>query len=97
MYIFYCRDPENYQLSNENKMKYNNSDRIYETTIKFKQGFYNYSYATLDEEKNINLNEVDGSFYQTENEYTVIVYYKPFGETYDRVIGVGNGYFNQNR
>ena len=87
----------NYQLSNENKMKYNNSDRIYETTIKFKQGFYNYSYATLDKEKNINLNEVDGSFYQTENEYTVIVYYKPFGETYDRVIGVGNGYFNQNR
>jgi hypothetical protein len=38
-----------------------------------------------------------GAFFQTENEYTVIAYYKPLGGLYDRVIGVGNGYFNQNR
>ena len=87
----------NYQLSEENKMKYNATNEIYKTSIKLKQGFYNYSFITLDKEKNINLNEVDGSFYQTENEYTVIVYYKPFGEIYDRVIGVGKGFFNQNR
>ena len=87
----------NYQLSDVNKMKYNTIDKTYEATIEFKQGFYNYSYATLDKKNNINLHEIDGSFYQTENEYTVIVYYKPFGETYDRVIGVGSGYFNQNR
>ncbi len=87
----------NYQLSDENKMKYNTVDNVYQAEIKFKQGFYNYSYATLNKNNSINLNEIDGSFYQTENEYTVIVYYKPFGETYDRVIGVGNGYFNQNR
>ena len=87
----------NYQLSDENKMKYNAPNEIYKTSIKLKQGFYNYSFITLDKEKNINLNEVDGSFYQTENEYTVIVYYKPFGEIYDRVIGVGKGFFNQNR
>ena len=87
----------NYQLSDENKMKYNAANEIYQASIKLKQGFYNYSFVTLDNEKNINLNEVDGSFYQTENEYTVIVYYKPFGEIYDRVIGVGKGFFNQNR
>ena len=87
----------NYQLSNENKMKYNAVDERYYAEIKFKQGFYNYSYVTLDKNNTIDLNEVDGSFYQTENEYTVIVYYKPFGEIYDRVIGVGNGYLNQNR
>ncbi|WNW01431.1 DUF5103 domain-containing protein [Tenacibaculum sp. HL-MS23] len=87
----------NYQLSNENKMKYNAVDERYYAQIKFKQGFYNYSYVTLDKNNTIDLNEVDGSFYQTENEYTVIVYYKPFGGIYDRVIGVGNGYLNQNR
>ena len=87
----------NYRLTDENKMKYNSKDRIYETSILLKQGFYNYSYVTLDRNNLINLNEIDGSFFQTENEYTVIVYYKPFGETYDRVIGVGMGYFNQNR
>lgn len=88
----------NYQLSDENKLKYNAIDEVYEGSIKFKQGFYNYNYATLNKNNNVvDLNEIDGSFYQTENEYTVIVYYKPFGGTYDRVIGVGNGYFNQNR
>ena len=87
----------NYQLLDENKMKYDAISERYQAKIKFKQGFYNYSYVTLDKNKKINLNEVDGSFYQTENEYTVIVYYKPFGEIYDRVIGLGTGYFNQNR
>jgi len=87
----------NYQLSTENKMKYNATNEMYQAIIKFKQGFYNYSYVTLSNNGVINLNEIDGSFYQTENQYTVITYYKPFGAIYDRVIGVGNGYFNQNR
>ncbi|MEE4000229.1 DUF5103 domain-containing protein [Tenacibaculum sp. FZY0031] len=87
----------NYELSEENKMIYDSSQRIYKATLPFKQGFYNYSYVTLSNNKNIDLHEVDGSFYQTENEYTVIVYYKPFGEIYDSVIGVGYGFFNQNR
>ena len=95
--VFVYGAVNNYQLSEDNKMKYNATNEIYKTSIKLKQGFYNYSFITLDKEKNINLNEVDGSFYQTENEYTVIVYYKPFGEIYDRVIGVGKGFFNQNR
>ncbi|AZJ34753.1 DUF5103 domain-containing protein [Tenacibaculum singaporense] len=87
----------NYELSEENKMIYDSSQRIYKATLPFKQGFYNYSYVTLDSNKSIDLHEIDGSFYQTENEYTVIVYYKPFGEIYDRVIGVGYVFFNQNR
>ncbi len=87
----------NFQLTDENIMKYNSVDRIYQAAILFKQGFYNYSYATLNKNNKVNLHEIDGSFFQTENEYTVIVYYKPFGEIYDRVIGVGSGYFNQNR
>ena len=36
-------------------------------------------------------------FFETENEYTVLFYYKPIGGFYDRVIGVGTGFFNQNR
>lgn len=86
-----------FQLSKENKMTYNQKQKAYQLSIPLKQGFYNYSYATVDKNGKVNLNEVDGSFFQTENEYTVIVYYRPFGGQYDRVIGVGNGFFNQNR
>ena len=87
----------NYNFSDENKMSYNERDKIYESSITLKQGFYNYNYATIDNENTVNLTEIDGSFYETENEYTVIVYYRPLGENFDRVIGVGNGFFDQNR
>ena len=49
------------------------------------------------EDNIVNTNEINGTFFQTENEYTVLVYYKAAGSLYDRVIGVGQGYFNQNR
>ncbi|CAL2102550.1 T9SS plug protein precursor [Tenacibaculum sp. 190130A14a] len=87
----------NYELTEENKMWYNPKTKLYEARILFKQGFYNYNYVTVDKNNILNTIELSGSFYQTENEYTAIIYYKPFGGIYDRVIGVGNGYFNQNR
>jgi hypothetical protein len=33
------------------------------------------------------INAIDGNFYQTENEYTILVYYKESIDRYDRVIG----------
>ncbi|KGL58813.1 DUF5103 domain-containing protein [Polaribacter sp. Hel1_85] len=86
-----------FTISEENKMYYNPEANAYQGNILLKQGFYNYTYATKDANNNINTNDVNGSFYETENEYSVIVYYKPFGSFYQRVIGVGKGYFNQNR
>jgi len=87
----------NFELTEENKMRYKAEAKLYEASILLKQGFYNYNYLTKSKVGKINYTEIDGSFFETENEYTVIVYYKPFGEIYDRVIGVGNGFFNQNR
>lgn len=87
----------NFELNEKNKMSYNKENNFYEVDILLKQGFYNYNYATIDTNGNLDLNGIDGSFFQTENEYTVVVYYKPFGEIYHRVIGVGNGFFDQNR
>ena len=76
-------------------MKYNTSTKKYETSILLKQGFYNYTFATKDKNNTLNTFELNGSFYQTENEYTVLVYYKAFGENYQRVIGVGTATINQ--
>lgn len=81
----------NWQLQEENRMKYNPSNGLYETRILLKQGFYNYQYLTSTELYELSNHDIDGSFFQTENDYTVIVYYKKFGSRYDRVIGVGFG------
>ena len=86
-----------FKISDENKMYYDAEAKTYRGKILFKQGFYNYTFATLESNGSINTNLINGSFYETENEYTVIVYYKPFGSFYERVIGVGTGFFNQNR
>ncbi|CAL2077599.1 DUF5103 domain-containing protein [Tenacibaculum sp. 190524A05c] len=87
----------NFELNRSNKMEYNSEENIYEASMLLKQGFYNYTYITLDENNKIDLTKINGSFFQTENEYTVIVYYKPFGALFYRAIGVGNGFFDQNR
>ena len=86
-----------FKIEEESKLLYDFEDKSYQGQILLKQGFYNYTFATVDENKTVNTNEINGTFYQTENEYTVIVYYKPFGGLYDRVVGIGTGYFDQNR
>ena len=64
---------------------------MYEVTILMKQGFYNYQFVTRDQQGNISNHDIDGSHYQTENDYTVLVYYRPFGARYTKVVGVGFG------
>ncbi len=86
-----------FQLTDENKMIYNSDENIYQASILLKQGFYNYTYAIINQNNKVDLTEINGSFFQTENEYTAIIYYCPYGSLFDRVIGIGNDYFNQNR
>ena len=87
----------NFLIDEETKMEYDFKDNSYKANILFKQGFYNYTFATRDNYGNVNANEINGTFFQTENQYTVITYYKPFGGLYDRVIGIGTAIFDQNR
>jgi hypothetical protein len=81
----------NFQLTDENLMEFNPLTQSYEAEILLKQGFYNYNYITLNAKNQIDTTEINGSFYETENEYQVVVYYSKFGSKYDRVIGYGVG------
>ena len=81
----------NWQLNAQNLMTFNDDSQLYEAKILLKQGFVNYQFLTKDENRNLSNHDVDGSYFQTENQYTVLVYYRKFGSRYDRVIGLGNG------
>jgi hypothetical protein len=70
-------------------MTYDNTIKRYSGKLLLKQGFYNYLYVTANKDGIINNHAIEGSFYQTENDYSVIVYYKPIGSRYDQVIGYG--------
>lgn len=89
--IYISGNFNNWQLTNENKLQLNTATNLYEATLLLKQGFYNYQYLVKDNNGNLNNHIIDGSFFQTENDYTVIVYYDKFGSRYPRVIGVGFG------
>jgi hypothetical protein len=89
--IYVCGMFNNFSLTPENKMDYNTKKGIYEKAILIKQGFTNYQYVVSDSKGNIDSeNAIDGNFYQTENDYSVLVYYRENSDRYDRVIGKGN-------
>ena len=80
----------NYAQTDENKMDYNEKKGIYEKAMMIKQGFTNYSYSIGDGKGKIDAeNAIDGNFWQTENNYHAIIYYRENNQRYDRVIGKG--------
>lgn len=89
--IYVCGMFNNYAKTEEYKMDYNEETAMYEKAIMIKQGFTNYMYVAADKRGVINEEDaVDGNFYQTENDYTILVYYRRNSERYDRVIGIGS-------
>lgn len=68
------------------QMKYNELDKAYELSLLLKLGAYNYMYLT--QEKGVGTTKwIEGNYYQTENEYLILVYYRPIGQRYDSLIG----------
>ena len=81
----------NYALIDGNKMELNKKTGLYEKALLIKQGFTNFQYILTDKKGAIDFaNAIDGNFFQTENNYTAIVYYKGNNDRYDRVIGISN-------
>lgn len=71
------------------KMEFNEEKRYYEKTLYLKQGFYNYVYAALPPggKGMPDFAPTEGNSFSTENNYTVLVYYRPFGARADELIG----------
>lgn len=76
-----------WQINEENKMIYNNQKSEYEASILLKQGYIDYCFAYVSNDKKIvNSHEIEGTYYQTENDYEVFVYFYDVLNNYDRVI-----------
>jgi len=77
------------QLNNAVQMQFNNRTKSYEQTLLLKQGGYNYLYVLVPKEsKTGSTQRIEGSFWQTENEYAIYVYQRAFGQRYDKLIAV---------
>jgi len=79
----------NWTIDDSTYMRYDPTSDTYQNTRLFKQGFYNYKYVLVNRDGSIDSGAISGDFWETENDYTVIAYYRELGGRYDRIIGVG--------
>lgn len=71
------------------KMDYNPQSGNYEKSLLLKQGSYNYQYLYVPHgQTKGQTGPIAGNYYQTQNEYSIYVYYRPMSARYDRLIGV---------
>ncbi len=78
-----------YKLTDANKMTFNTEKGMYEGSQYLKQGYYSYGYMLVDKNDATQHSELDGNYWETENTYTILVYYKSFTDQYDQLIGIG--------
>ncbi|NND64258.1 MAG: DUF5103 domain-containing protein [Flavobacteriaceae bacterium] len=81
----------NWCIDESTYMRYDEAADVFRNTRLFKQGFYNYRFVLVDRDGTIDQGAIGGNFWQTENDYSVLVYYRGPGERFDRIIGYGQG------
>lgn len=80
----------NYNFTDSLRMSFNADKGLYETHLFLKEGYYNYTFIGVDKNNFANRSDLDGNYYETENVYTILVYYRDFTGRYDELIGVAN-------
>ncbi len=88
--VYVVGEFSSWKLYPENQMTYATDLKAYMADILLKQGYYNYYYVAVDDKDQTHFEETEGNWFETENEYTILVYYRQFGSRYDRLIGVSN-------
>ncbi len=84
---------QQYNLNDTAAMTYNAEQGVYEKTINLKQGFYSYTYVTKDagnRNATASVEQTDGNYWETENDYTILIYYRSLAGRHDELVGVAN-------
>lgn len=75
-------------FSPEHRLTYNPDRRTYETVLFLKQGYYNYQYLFLPKGSRVGQTApTEGNYYQSSNDYTILVYHRSAAGRYDRLVG----------
>ena len=87
--VYLLGEAFNNLLDERSQMDYSAEDKGYTKTVLLKEGYYNYLYVTRKDDRSpANAAAIEGNFYQTKNEYRIMVYFRPVGGRYDRLISV---------
>ncbi len=78
------------QIGDTSRMIYDAVKGVYTKSILLKQGYYSYTYVTKNLQNNAaraDASLTDGNFWETENEYTILFYYRSFSSRHDELVG----------
>jgi hypothetical protein len=87
MYIF--GEFTNYECNDLNRLRFNGTTRAYEGSLFLKQGYYNYIYGLVDRtlpHSQFNTELTEGNWWEAENMYTILVYYRALGGRSDELV-----------
>jgi hypothetical protein len=85
--LYLVGDMNDWDISPGNAMKWNEEKQLYEKDIILKNGYYNYAIGTKDGNEPLSFRYTEGSAWDAENQYTILVYYRPFGGRSDELVG----------
>ena len=93
LYVF--GELTDWQIQPQAKLTYNSENNYWETDFYCKQGYYNYMYVFVPKGSNtINDIYIEGSHWETPNNYTILLYLQEEGTAYDKLIGVETSFIN---
>ena len=87
--IYVFGELTDWQIQDDAKLEYNPQTNYWEAELYLKQGYYNYQYVFVhDGSTEIDAAYIEGSHWETSNDYGVFVYLNDENSLYDRLIGV---------
>ena len=76
-----------YVRSSENLLTYNSELGLWQVTLLLKQGLYDYDYAFEDAHGKLQTDRFSGSYFQTGNDYQLLIYNRRMGTYWDELVG----------
>jgi hypothetical protein len=79
------------QIGDTSKMEYDAVRGVYTRTYLLKQGYYSYTYVTKDNRDlstKADVSLTDGNYWETENEYAILFYYRSYSSRHDELVGI---------
>lgn len=80
-----------FAINDSTKMSFNSEKGAYQVSLFLKNGYYNYSYISIDQnspDKTASFASTEGNHLETENDYTILVYYRQLGGRSDELVGI---------
>ena len=78
-------------MNDSTRMLFSTEKGRYEVAFLLKQGYYSYSYVTVDRtdpDRKPSFEFTEGNHVETENDYTILVYYRALGARADELVGI---------